>query len=333
MTIAFPNDRPIYDGRPAINRALRIGEQGSGQAAARARTALVPWLDNLSQSQWPRVAWQFSRLTADGFPFELVFSSLDPSIRYTVEVCGPEQSPGRRLSSACLQLSTLGLGGLPDSQLRSMASLQAGGSLKFGCWLGGRSSKDADRYKLYIETPPETRIQDWLNLLPGVPELQIPLTWRLHMVGCELAPGSTELYFAGPEINAWEITQLPRYIGLRSAPPELLDLVRRAFGRELPAAFPGDTTGWSLAFSPDGAVTYTFFLFAKHLGDDNGPLRDWMQQIGSSLSWDLSLYREIASPLWTDRRCLDRGHGMVAFSAMPDGRLGMAIGLRPPDPP
>jgi hypothetical protein len=331
MTVVTAQNRPAYDGRPAIDQTLQRFDEASPHAAMRARLALTPWLDNISNSRWPRVAWRFSRMTIDGFPFEWVFSSLDPSIRYTIEVSGPEHQPADRLSAAYSQLTRLGVSGLRPFQLRSMIALQARGPLRFGCWLGGRSSDVSDRYKLYVETPEQFPAGDWLDLLAGGHEARFPTAWHLRMVGCELGGQCTEFYFAGPEIKAWEITQLPRYAGLQSAPSELVDLVRGAIGRELPESFPAGAAGWSLAFYSDGDFSYSFFCFARYLWSDGNALLDRLQQIADSLSWDLSLYYKIAAPL-TKYHSLSRHHGMVSFVAGTAGRLGMAIGLRPPDP-
>jgi hypothetical protein len=331
MTLATVQSRPTYNGRAAIEEALKKCDQVFPPSAARARLALRPWLDNISNSKWTRIAWRFSRLTMDGFPFEWVFSSLDPSIRYTIEVSGPEQRCADRLSAACSQLAQLGVSGLQSLQLRSMISLQARGALRFGCWLGGRTSEDSDRYKLYIETPEQISAQDWLDLFSPGRQARFPTAWQLRMVGCELGGRGTEFYFAGPEIKSWEITQLPRYAGLQFVAGELVDLVRRAIGRELPESFPAGTAGWSVAFDSGGDSSYSFFCFARHLWNDDNSLLDRLQRIAESLAWDLNLYYQIAA-LLAERHCLSRHHGMVSFTVRNDGRLGMATGLRPPDP-
>ncbi|MDQ5870874.1 MAG: hypothetical protein M3547_01525, partial [Acidobacteriota bacterium] len=94
----------------AISRTLRILSRRAPDRATRATTALDRLLLDLHGSSWTDVAWSFSRLTQDRFPVEFAFSSVDPSIRYTTEVGGPELDERERLGRAICQLQRLGAG-------------------------------------------------------------------------------------------------------------------------------------------------------------------------------------------------------------------------------
>jgi len=110
-------------------------------------------LEPLAQSMWPDVAWRFSRLTADGCPIEIGFSSDVASVRATFEVAGPEHLNHDRIDAACGLLRKLGLA-TPDPGLVShWRAMQAPAELRWGCWLGLRRDGGALRGKLYVEAP------------------------------------------------------------------------------------------------------------------------------------------------------------------------------------
>jgi hypothetical protein len=114
---------------------------------------LAPALEPLAQSVWPDVAWRFSRLTADGCPVEIGFSSEVAAVRATLEVAGPECSNHGRVDAACRLLCKLGLATPDPTLVASWRTMQAPVALRWGCWLGLRSARGQVGGKMYIELP------------------------------------------------------------------------------------------------------------------------------------------------------------------------------------
>src|SRR5262245_16488089 len=75
------------------------------EASRRARIALE-WIFDRAVRTRDRL--NAAKLTGDGFPVELAFSSLDPAIRYTCELSVADLGTKERLKLACELLDGLG---------------------------------------------------------------------------------------------------------------------------------------------------------------------------------------------------------------------------------
>jgi hypothetical protein len=141
-------------------------------------------LAGLRRSQWPDVAWRFSRLTADGCPVEFGFSDREEAFRATFEIAGPERPEGTRIDAAADLLRELDLAPAPDVLMRGWRAMQAAGALRWGCWLGLRWTETGVHAKLYVEAPREWRV-------PAPPPLSGA---RVRMLGYDFTRGTCETY-------------------------------------------------------------------------------------------------------------------------------------------
>lgn len=137
----------------------------------------------LARSEWPEVAYRSSRLTPDGSPVELAWTTRDPAVRWTAEVAAPEVPSTDRWTLAAARAA------LPAGTVAAVAGLQRRAPLRYGAWLGGRHDEDGnDRFEVYAEVPPGADLRP----LVDHPVLrQCALRWR--MVGAS-PDGRLELY-------------------------------------------------------------------------------------------------------------------------------------------
>ena len=94
--VAVAPSQEIVGLAAMLDRMATVDADG----VARARASLAIVLDPLQRSTWPEVAWQFSRLTGDGTPVELAFTSDGADVRYIAEVAGPELMDAARVEGA-----------------------------------------------------------------------------------------------------------------------------------------------------------------------------------------------------------------------------------------
>ena len=160
-------------------------------------------LAEIEKSLWPAVAWTFSGLTGDGSPIEFGFSTHTDTLRYTVEVAGPECDEHERLAAACVLIARLGHRPPPSRLLRQWHRLQAQGRLNWGAWLGVRYREDGDEtLKLYIEIPYASR-EACLSTFPGH-----LVGAQCLMLGYEPTSERIEAYFRKTPMDRNDLTQL-----------------------------------------------------------------------------------------------------------------------------
>src|SRR5580765_6770783 len=107
---------------PSIRRALSMFPPGvERQAKMTAEGILASRIRDARSNPWIG-----SRLTGDGFPFELSFCTADDRLRFTAEPGPPSLAPQERLLIACELIERLDAYCLPSEVLRTFKALQRG---------------------------------------------------------------------------------------------------------------------------------------------------------------------------------------------------------------
>ncbi|HEY5705973.1 MAG TPA: hypothetical protein VIS96_10400 [Terrimicrobiaceae bacterium] len=292
--------------------------------ASRRASAALEWI--LNRALPARDEPHDGKLTGDGFPVELVFSSLDTAIRYTCEV--PGLAPKQRLNYACRLSEALG------QPLRfPLARLQEGcASLEWGAWLGGRHTATTDRYKVYAEAPDAltpAAISE-LNLALGdYRTLLESHAYALRIAG--FAPGSQrlELYFRGRGLEPRELRGLLQFSGLADQQENLFSLLEAASRQPARVRLPGNQHGFSISLDPRGELDmFTFFVFARSLFGADPVTRSALLTLSESRGWNLEHYAAV-SALLQRRQTRGPHHGIVSFIVKRHDLPGVSIGLRP----
>lgn len=317
---------------PALERALRLFAEQAPALARRAQASLDVLLEGIRTSLWPQVAWEYSRLTGDGFPVEFSFSSADEAIRYTAEVAGPELPESERLLAAERVLARLGAGRFPEAVRSLFHQVQQSGTLLYGVWVGARHREDGDRYKLYLEVPrPGGAAESLVHRLVGSEPLLPGHVPALQMIGYEPGSSRFELYFRSDRLEPWEVGLLLRRAGLAGREDELLSLVEEAYGRSIQAGLPGSDLGFSLAISPVAQPTvFSLFHYAGSVFGGDGSIRRRVLALAKTRAWRLGVYEELSEPLAEGQSWMTQ-HTMVTFAVASDGPPVLCLGVRPPE--
>ena len=315
---------------PALSRAVEVLAAPAG-----AGEALALLLAGVHDSPWPEVAWRFSRLTGDGFPAELAFTSADPaSFRYTVEVAGPEIAEEDRLARAEALLECLGSPPLPEPLGARLRRMQKGGApLRWGAWIGGRHSAGGSRLKLYLETPEDApAVRAFLEERLG-PDPLLPRQGLIYKgVGVEPATGRLEVYLGIPRLEVWEVERLLGKTGLAGRGEDLFALLGRALGRPFRETVPG-LFGVSLTFGlEDPSPTFALFAACPALFGGDGAARIRLLGLAAELDWNLDGYAKLTEPL-AGRTGPQTAHGVAAFAVAARGPATLGFSVRPPERP
>ena len=319
---------------PLRSRAIeRIFDLRNDAAVQRAREALDALLTGVYGSAWPDVAWEFSRLTGDGFPVEFVFSTQDDDIRYTCEVAGPETAESERLGRAEHLLVEMGSVAPDPSQMDFLRAAQATGPLTWGTWVGGRHGPRDDSYKLYVECPAASgSVADrWIERLAGSRDLLQRRATALRIAAYEPARSRMEFYFKTEDLEPGEVGALLRRFGLGARQGELLDLIAQAWGRPIRDRLPVGNSGFSIA-APLAGVCHAFSLhfYARSVFGGDARIRRRLLELARKMRWNLGAYAECSAPLAQrdDARTL---HGIVSFTVADGREPVLQVGLRPPE--
>jgi hypothetical protein len=294
--------------------------------AQRARASLESVLAPVRESAWPEVAWRFSRLTGDGSPVELAFTS-DGDLRYTAEVAGPEVADHARLDAAVAAAAHSGcpIGSEAVDRLRA---LQRGAPLRWGAWLSMRHGTAGDRAKVYAETPDSTRAEE---LVPGAAvcrRLRRHIGGQVRMVGVD-SGGRIELYVMSPGLGVRGVDALARAVGAGDGVHHLLAVVESASRQPVRRLLKGAQLGWSVTLAPDGApLGVALLVTARALCGGERCIRPALLNTAGDLGWDLTRYAAASAPLASG---VSRGnvHGIAAFGMVPSRPIAFQIGLRP----
>lgn len=313
--------------------ALALGVLADVQpdAVVAARPAIDAILAALRTSQWPEVAWRFSRLTASGSPVEFSFSTSDPALRYTAEIAGPEVDPESRLAQCAVLLAELSAGqGVPDALTADLAALQAAGQPQWGAWIGGRHDGRRSRFKLYADVPRRVDTTRFLTRRLGYPHLLRHRGARLEGVGHEIQTGLTELYFRLDSLDVADTGVLLAGSGLGDRQGDLLTLMQTTYRRPMRPHLPRHPFGVSLATAPGhGVVAVSVFAYAIDVFGDDATTRRSLLAVAPQLNWNTDAYRALSAPL-ADIHQAPTQHSVIAFTVGRDGPAALTVGMAPP---
>ncbi len=301
-----------------ISRTLAGASRVVTRAAEQARFVLNRVSADLAASAWPEMAFRFSSLTNTGFPVEFAWSSRDPSLRFTFEVAPAETPDENRLPKALKFLAELGVEGFHAAH--DLQKAQIGVPLSFGAWVGARCSGVHESYKIYVEMPPGSANDAWVQSIldtAAIP-LRVPsLVWR--MAGLD-AEGGIELYARAPNLDS---TTLRALVLQLSADPNTFLVPMRGLVRQ---EGPPTASGVSFAFDACGAFAgLTLFVFAKHLYASDSCARVALLALGKAYGVDTVLYEALCEGEEDGRW----RHGMIGIGLQRGGAVWLQAGLRP----
>lgn len=289
-------------------------------AARRAERAIACALAGVQRSVWPQVAWRSSRLTGTGYPLEFAWSSRDAAIRWTAEVAGPERPLSERLPAVLDRLRELT--NAPVSLSQEWLDL-SGRAQRFGAWLGGRHDGDADRFKIYVETPPgegSSQIERFLGSVAA--DVPTRILWR--MAGIDAHAGRTEFYGRVQRLERWEMTRL--FEGCGFDPGPLYALTEAVVPYAPSESFLPGSSGLSLTVGNDGkVVSLGWFGFVRFLLGDDERTACVLRTIMERHDWPLDLYDALLGPTPSGAF----RHGFVGLGTAANGEVWMQLGLQP----
>lgn len=319
-----------------LGRAPRPAPPSAGPGAAldHALAAYPPALARRGEQSLQRTLvdradgpWCGSRLTGDGFPVELSFTTTDASLRYTVDPdpgCG---APLAREVAAVRAGRELGVD--LEGVVADMRQLRGQEPLRYGAWLGVRHAPDGDEVKAYLEVPathPSGAVWSWLGSEP--PDLGDRLV-HLRMLGWTAPTGRREVYLRVPQALPHHLRALLAPIGASARAEELDALIRLLRDVPLPDGLPGPSVGVSYRALPGGPPDVaTLYLHAHALWGPDGRIRRAFARHAEVLGWDPRTYLQVTEPLRDGRGWRTR-HGAVAVALAASGPIALGIGVRP----
>lgn len=308
-------ERQFDSGHGCLDRLGALVSAVGGSDAWAAPRSLLGAVD----ACWPDVAWSFSRLTADGFPFELSFAGtagpgpVPGGFRWTAEVAGPEIGARDRLDRALAWITD----NSPATDLRSgpaieaIRAVQRRGELRWGVWLGGRHRDSQDSYKLYTEVPRDSSSDG------------------LRMIGYDLDRHVLERYYRPGRLTSAGVSALLERAGLADRLDDLLDLVSACTGWPVRPDLPGANFGISLASDTAGqAVGVAVIAFARLVFGVDAVARRGILSLADRFGWELNGY-ELATRAVEGRYHGPSTHTMVSWTVSPDEAVRTTIGIRP----
>ncbi len=326
-SLAIP---PVH---PALDRALAIAGGVAPDEARDAAAVLATLLRGFDASA-VEDPWHQSRLSCEGYPVELSFSSRDAGLRYTSEVAEPGVAPAARTARAVALFEQLTGGRLPRPLVDRLVTAQAAGELRYGAWLGGRHHGARRSFKLYLEVPAEADpiLEPWDERLvchPRVLRAREPL---LSMVGLQVRPLRVELYYHVKRLMVGEVATLMSRVHLNDLAPAVLDRLRRLYRRPLERELPCTDFGFSYAISPDGAPPcFTLYTFATSLLGGDAKIRSAILGAAAAVDrWDVRIYERLSKTIASRRGRLTR-HGLVGVAVAPGEAPAIVFGLAPPE--
>lgn len=311
----------------ALPAAVEAGLAGFPAArAGRVRTALRTLSEGFPGDAGQGGAWRSSRLTGDGFPLELAFTTADGALRWTFDPGVVARGPKRRLETAMAGLRRLGWSMDPDL-VGCALRLQEGRSGGFGGYVGGRHADAGDRFKLYVEMPDGPTAEVALSLL-GLPRPRLPgAPARTRMLGLGPGAGRAEIYYRA-EAPTQSLPRLLEPAGEPDAAQRMSALIEEAWGHRLRDRLPGGSVGVSYATAGPGTPTIvTLFLFARALWGGDARIRVRMLERLAAHGVSPVPY-EIATRPLSNAHTAQTRHGMIGITLSP-GRVDWSTGLRP----
>ncbi|MCC3158261.1 hypothetical protein LJ737_13515 [Hymenobacter sp. 15J16-1T3B] len=318
---------------PAL-RGLEVARRHFPAAAPRLDAALPHLLQPLLTDTADPARWGASLLTDGGYPLEFTCTTLNDSIRYTLEVAPARDNPAARLAQACAVVEPLLGRSLADDPLRAvLAQVQAPGGLRYGAWVGVRHSARESSYKIYAEVPPAGQAAALAYLNPRlrrpVGVAGRPIT--VQMIGWYPATGELEFYFRVEGLKPWELPALMHPQGLDGSHKVVADAFQEAYGRPMHQQLPGPVFGFSYTVPAAEAAPrmFSFYTFADTLFGSDANARRKLARYFERRGCDMGHYLELSQPTLTHAGPWHH-HGMFGVTVGAGTPAIAHIGLRPP---
>lgn len=276
-------------------------------------------------------SWRMSRLTPDGYPFELTFTTLRDGVRCTFEAFPRELTPSARVAHAVQLLKPYGE--FDPELLAMIVQAQHDEPLRFGAWIGVRHVDGRLEHKLYAEMPasrPE-RAQAITDRLLQRTLCTTRRPTRLTMIGLLLQRHVVEFYWSVTGVRPWELTTLLAPVGLQLRTEAVMSHLELAYGTALHQQFPGPVFGYShsVPLSALQSSQFTFFAMAEMMFGSGAATRGRLMRYFDAVGVDMSYYAEVSQPQAQARKA--NLHGIFGLTVSASGPVVATIGLRPPD--
>lgn len=319
-----------------IWRGVDVSRRYFPDAAQRMDHMLPALLRPLLDSADDLARWRLSLLTDGGYPFEFTLTTLNDGIRCTLEIAPPKAPPHLRLREAQALLGAMGLFIQDDGRLTWLETIQRGGALRYGAWLGVRHETAGSAFKIYAEVPQDAQAQAaasaFLNAHLRRPVGVVNRAIQLQMIGWYPLTGELEFYYRIRELRPWEIGALMHPIELEGYHKLVFEHLQLAFGRPIVNRMPGPIMGFSYTLDPDdpGARrTFSLYSFAETLFADDATARRKLLVYFDKIGSDMSYYADMTAPL-ADYRGRWTYHGMFGITIGHEFPPIAHVGLRPP---
>jgi hypothetical protein len=316
---AVDDDRRVEHIHPAIDRALSAYAPEIAEPAA----CLIAALLEERMRGGAAECWRGSRLTGDGFPFELSFCTADDRLRFTVEPGQSNLDPAGRLDVALALLERLEGRRVPADIVGLWRAMQRCGPLKYGAWIGGRVSREGSALKVYVEVPAE-----WPA--GALPRPRLTLADRaaaVRMVSYVPAREATEIYLRIPSLEPRHVPAILEPAGLEARAGELVALVTEAYGFSITGRLPGPSIGVSYVVDPPRSAPVSIHFYARALWGSDARIRRQFPRLAAGSGWEADAYLQASAPLAT-RDTWTTCHGLVGI-AVGSADMSFTLGLRP----
>ena len=269
-------------------------------------------------------AWHSSRLTGDGFPFEIAFCTTDDRLRFIAEPGSHDLEPSHRLDLASELICQLSDDQIPATVLNEIRAMQSDAPLRYGAWIGCRVSDERTVFKLYAELPEGRTLP--LDCAP------LELSDRRivpRMLAYSPAKGEFESYVRVPSLEPCHLPAVLAPIGIEDRAPWLIQFLEDAYGYSMRGRLPGPSVGVSYVMGTAPAITLHFY--ARALWGSDARIRRNFARLGQSFGWDTSSYLALTDPIAT-RESWQTFHGIVGITLTSLAEPSLTIGLRPVGP-
>ena len=304
---------------PAIDHALAAFRGDEARLAAAAiRHACGSRVASLDPD-----AWKGSRLTGDGFPFEIAFSTADARLRFTVEPGSRATALQSRLDAAATVAAMVGGIVAPPPALARLREMQQDAALAYGAWLGCRIGPRGMECKLYAEVPNGAPFRVESLVLEGREATP-------RMVALDLASGAVEFYCRVRSLEPRHLPDVLDAVGARERTPWLLGFIEEAHGHRIRGRLPGPSIGVSLVRNGP-RPRLTLYFYARALWGSDGDIRRGFSRVANATGWDDATYQRVTEPL-AHRDEWRTFHGLFGITLDADRSVSLSIGVRPVAP-
>lgn len=301
---------------PAIDEALAAFPPDQ---ARRAGTA-IRWLLRTRLASSAPDAWSGSRLTGDGFPFELAFSTSDDRLRFTVEPGAGDLLPRERLALAAGLVALMGEAPVARPVLDDLRRLQGAGPLAYGVWIGVRAGSGGVACKLYVEMPADA-------VLPGpcAPMLGDRVA-APRMLAYTPSTRAFESYYRVPSLEGRHLAAALAPAGLAARADELVGFIEEAYGHRVRGRLPGPSVGLSYV-----AGRATLHFYARSMWGSDARIRRGFARVARASGWDDEAYLRVTAPI-AGREDWRTRHGLFGITLDASRPTSLGIGVRPGAP-